>query len=284
VLVPELPFPKLLPGFLIASGRLKPETETKAPIWVADVIIAGPTARSLSAAGLGADSRQKAPQPSLLPAILRPDPAEAVRSGEATAADASSEDTKPTNLTATVAPDSPIPDLPAGNPVTSTVTLPPITSYGADASVKVTRGHILRTQHNSNLDHRAPQQDSSPGDDTTQRCTAKPTSTKGRALSQGCVSSVALLSQLHSAESRPVTGGRSQTRGKTIWIRPTTSTSLRSPSDLPPLQSSKSANVLQLPTAKAQHSGTSSTPVACAKSTARTSRVVCKLDHTIIKK
>jgi hypothetical protein len=216
VLVPELPFPKLLPGFLIASGRLKPETETKAPIWAADVIIAGPIARSLSVAGLGADSRQKAPQLSVLPAILHPDPAEAVRSAEATAAYASSEDTKPTNLTATVAPDSPIPDLPAGNPVTPTVTFPPIISYGADASVKVTRGHILRTQHNSNLDHRAPQQDSSPGEGATQRNTAKPTSTKGRARSQACLSSVALLSQLHSAELRSVTGGGSLTRGKTI--------------------------------------------------------------------
>jgi hypothetical protein len=261
---------------------LKPETETKAPIWAADVIIAGPTARSLSAAGLGADSRQKAPQLSVLPAILRPDPAEAVRSGEATAADASSEDTKPTNLTATVAPDSPIPDLPAGNPVTPTVTLPPITFSGADASVKVTRGHILRTQHNSNLDHRAPQKDSSPGEGATHRNSAKPTSTKGRALSQACVSPVALPSHLHDAESRPVTSGRSHARGKTIWIRPTTS--LQSPDGLSALQSSKSANVLQLPTAKAQHGGASSTPISRAQSAIPAPRVARKRESKIEKK
>jgi hypothetical protein len=243
------------------------------------VIIAGPTARSLSAAGLGADSRQKAPQPSLLPAILRPDPAEAVRSGEATALVLPSEEAMPTTLSAAEAPDSSLPELQAGMP---TLMLPPITSYGADASVKVTRGHILRTQHNSNLDHRAPQKDSSPGEGATQRYTAKPTSTKGRALSQGCVSPVAVLSHLHNAESRPVTGGRSHTRGRTIWIRPTTT--LQSTNGLPPLQSSKSANVLQLPLASAQHSGASSTPTSRAQSGVRAPRVACKREPKIEKK
>jgi hypothetical protein len=272
VLVPELPFPKLLPGFLIASGRLKPETETKAPIWAADVIIAGPTARFPPAVGLGAGSRQEAPQPSLLPAILCPEPVEAVL--HSSKAVPPVEDAQSPILPAEVAHEVALPELPTGNTSAPTSMLPAITvPQPADASVKVTRGHILRTQHNSNMDHRAPQRASSPGDGTPQRNTAKPTSTKVRALSQGCVSPVAVLSQLHSAESRPVTGGRSQTRGKTIWIRPTSS-----------LQSSKSANVLQLPTAKAQHRGAPSAGVAPAQSAIHAPRVACKHESKTEKK